>query len=270
MLWNRGSIMHTKLSKPPVTYVLAQITFSSVEDIASYVPQLQDKIRENFPHYQEVNIQTVQLRGGQQPITTTLIQWHFMDKEKHTGIILDKQTITIHTSRYDQFQPLLDSFETVVTRFNEVLNISLFTRLGLRYINLIEDGLTKMSAGLQGFQLTGNGFKENQFLARTETTQRSQEGVVKVQVTRIGDKQVVGNIQSSFVPQDLVSTARLLSFKHHREPQQGFLVLDVDHVNNDQGDFDITKILERFHHLQDAVYQAFRQAVGKENLKNWK
>ncbi len=262
--------MHPKLSKPPVTYVLAQIKFSIIENIASYIPQLQDKIRDIFPHYQEVNVQTVQLRGGQQPLNAAILtQWHFIDKEKYTGIILDKQSITIHTSRYEQFQPLLNILEQVVTRFHKILKLVLFTQLGLRYINCIEDGLDNMDPGLLGFQLTDGEFRKNQFLMKTEITQLSQEGVVKIQATHVGDKKVIGSMQNILVPPDLASIANLLSFKPHSEPQQGFLILDLDHFSSIQGDFDIKEILNRLHRLQEVVYRVFCQAVGKTNLQAW-
>jgi|GEM_PF-2557989 uncharacterized protein (TIGR04255 family) len=261
--------MHPKLSKAPVTYVLAQIKFSSIEDIANRIPALQDKIRGDFPHYQQVNIQSIQLREGQQPAATTLIQWHFLDKEKQTGIILDKQTLTIQTSCYEQFQPLLNRFKAVASQFHEILKFSLFTRLGLRYINLIEDGLTKLDPGLQGFQLANNDFDKNQFLTKTETTQRSQAGVLKVQATRFSDKKVIGDIQNIFVPLELADTAKLLSFNGREEPGRAFLLLDLDHFHVGQGDFDIEVIGSRFCELQKMLYQGFCQAVGKENLTAW-
>lgn len=262
--------MHPKLSKPPVTYILAQIKFSNIEGIGGRIPELQDKIRGTFPHYQKVNIQSIQLRDGQQPNVVVFTQWHFMDKEKQVGIILDKETLTIHTSRYEQFQPLLDSFEKVAVQFHEVLNFSLSTRLGLRYINLIEDGLTEIHTGLQGFQLRDNGFDDKQFLTRTETTQRSHEGIIKVQVTRIADKKVIEGMQNVFVPLDLADMAKLLSFDHRKGPKKEFLLLDIDHFNNDQHNFDVKEILKRFNKLQELIYQAFCQAVGPANLDKWK
>jgi uncharacterized protein (TIGR04255 family) len=262
--------MHNKLSKPPVTYVLAQVKISSIEKMKDYVPQLQDKIRSLFPHHQEMNISIIQWKEGQ-PTSSTLKQWHFMDKEKRVGIVLDKQNIVIHTSDYEQFAPLLESFETVLTEFNEILDISLFTRLGLRYINLIDDGLSHIDRGLQGFRLEDNEFKEDQFLARSETTQINEEGVVKIQATHIGDKKITDGIQNIFVPPDLSDVANVLSFKKHkdREPKGEFLILDIDHFSKEQGDFDVSEISAYFHKLQETIYRVFCQAVGKENLASW-
>jgi uncharacterized protein (TIGR04255 family) len=263
--------MHPKLSKPPVTYVLAQVKFSNIENIESRIPELQEKIRNSFPHYQKVNIQAIQLTEGQQANFASLNQWHFMDKEKHTGIILDNQTLTIHTSCYEQFQSLQGSFKKVVTQFHETLDFSLFTRLGLRYINIINKGdISAINSGLQGFQLVDNGFVKNQFLTKTEANQRSKVGFIKVQATRIANKTVIAGIQNVFVSPELAGIAKLLSFNHYKEPEGEFLVLDLDHFNNDQGDFDTEEILKRLDQLQELIYQAFCQAVGKTNLEKWR
>lgn len=261
--------MHEKLSKSPIVYVLAQVRFSNIENIEYYIPQLQDKIRTTFPHYQKINIQAIQLREGQPPNSSTLTQWHFMDKEKYIGIILDGRSIAIHTSRYDQFTPLLKSFVTVLTQFNKILEISLCTRLGLRYINLIENGLSNINQGLQGFQLSGDDFSKNKFFSKMETTQLSNDGIIKVQALHFGEKQVIGETQNIFVPSDVSDSANMLSFKNHKEPDNNFLILDVDHFNEDQRDFNVLEISSGFTRLQEAVYQAFCQAAGNENLKNW-
>lgn len=269
---SRGNIMHTKLSKPPVRYVLAQVKFSNIEAIAKYTDELQDTVRDLFPHFQQVDIQSIQLTENQQSnVTTTVSQWHFINKEKNTGIILDKQSLTIHSSCYEQIQPFLDTFKRVSNQFNKILNITLFTQLGLRYINLIENGLIELDKGLQGFQLKKDGFKENEFLTKTETVQRSQEGVIRVRATRVKDKALInGDIQRIVMPPDLLTTSELLSFEHYSEPSDDFLVLDTDHINGTQGDFDIADILDRFYKLQAVSYEAFCQAVGAKNLAQWR
>lgn len=261
--------MHPKLSKSPLTYVLIQVKFTSVENIEEYTPKLQDKIRGLFPHFQPVNYQGVQFKAGQAVNAGTFKQWHFLDKAKQTGIVLDKESLTIQTSRYDQFQPLLEKFKCVLVKFHEVVEFTLFTRLGLRYINLIEEGIADLNPALQGFQLTGHAFKENQFLTKTDTTQYSQEGVMKIQATHIGDKQVIGNAQNIFIPPDLAEIGKQLAFDEHNKPNGDFLLLDLDHFNADQDDFDVNTILDRLQGLHEVIYQSFCQAIGKKNLTNW-
>lgn len=262
--------MNPKLSKQPVTYVLAQIKFTSIENIAEYVSKLQDSIRERFPHFQDVSMSAIQFKENSVASPMTWVQWHFIDKEKQTGIILDKQSIAIHTTDYTQYHSLISSFGKVIEQFYAILNISLFTRLGLRYINLIEEGLSDINSGLKGFQLSGTEFNEQkQYISQTQTTQQSQKGHVKIQATHVGNKELLGD-NKFLLPFDLIDTVKVLSFKNLKEPQNDFLILDIDHFNNEQGDFEIKEILNQFDQLHETAYQVFCQAVGTTNLQNWK
>jgi len=261
--------MHQKLSKSPITYVLAQVRFSTIQSIGDYIPKLQDEIRSFFPHFQKVNLQAIQLREDQQPISSVFNQWHFIDKDRQTGIILDNHSITIHTNQYSQFKPLIENLEKVLTRFNEILKIVLFTRIGLRYINLIENGLDNIDIGLRGFQLKATNFEIDKFLTKTETTQLSNLGIIKIQATHVGNKEIISGTKNLYVPPDLVDAASVLTFQNYKVPDKDFLILDLDHFNEQQGDFDIDEILHNFKEFQEIIYQVFCNAVGEQNLKNW-
>ena len=120
--------MHTKLSKAPVTYVLAQVRFSNIQTISEYIPAFQDKIRGLFPYFQEITLQKMQGSQLQQVIATAtqqktlgpqfqqviaiVTQWHFLDKNKalinqnHETIISNEAlaalTLFIATSKSDE------------------------------------------------------------------------------------------------------------------------------------------------------------------------
>lgn len=261
--------MHKKLSESPIIYVLGQIRFSNIENISDYIPKLQDVIREAFPHFQKINIQALQFREGQQPSASIFNQWHFMDKDKQSGIILDDRSIAIHTTQYEQFNILLKSLEKTLVLFNEILKIALFTRVGLRYINFIENGLDKLDKSLCGFQLKNSIFEADKFLTKTETTQLSKHGIIKIQATHIGNKEIIAGNKNYFIPPDLADIASVLNFQSPKEPEKDFLLLDLDHFNEQQGDFDVQEILSRLDSLQDILYLAFCSAAGQENLTAW-
>ncbi|MBY0545542.1 MAG: TIGR04255 family protein [Gammaproteobacteria bacterium] len=261
--------MHLKLSSSPLRYVLAQIKFTSIENIAEYVPKLQDKIRRDFPHFQEVKIQSVQLKEAQALSAGTLVLWHFMDKDRHVGIILDKQSIVIHTSDYQDCETLLKRWGRVLTCFHEILNISLITQSGLRYINIIENDYTNIDPRLQGFHLKGDVFAAGDFLSRTEMTQKSDQGLIKIQTARASNKKLLGDFKEIFLPLDLLDIGGMLSFEHYKVLNNEFLLLDVDHFKQENADFEMTTVMDSFRQLHEGAYQAFVQAVGSENLKRW-
>jgi uncharacterized protein (TIGR04255 family) len=263
--------MHEKLSKSPITYVLAQVRFTNIESMEKYIPELQEIIRQQFPIFKKITIQAIDLRDRK---FSDIIQWHFMDENSVTGILLDGTSISIHTSKYDNFLKLQKQFDNVLTEFNKILNISLCVRLGLRYINLIESNLDKyIQPELLGFHLKDTThFEKNKFLARTELIQKSKIGIVKIKSTHMGDNEVTDERENIFVPSDMINIADLLSFKHHKKPSKDFSIIDIDHFyeKNEKFEvFDVKEIINDLTRIQDASYNAFTAAVTPRALKDW-
>lgn len=264
--------MHEKLSNSPITYVLIQIRFTNIESIEKYVPELQESIRQEFPFFKKITIQAIDLRDSQQPRVSVVNQWHFMDKDSVTGIILDGASVSIHTSKYDDFVKLQNQLERVLVEFNKILKISLYVRLGLRYINLVKSHLDiYVQPELLGFHLQKESqFEKKNFLVKTELTQESKSGVIKVKSAHIGDKKITSIGQNLFVPVDVANTVHYLSFDHHEKPTNEFLLLDIDHFDAKSGKFDVKEIIKNLTKLQDAIYSAFCSAVTPKALEDWK
>jgi uncharacterized protein (TIGR04255 family) len=254
-----------KLSNSPLTYVLAQIRISSVEEISSYVPKLQEAIRKEFPIYKKVDIQTVELKNEAAPNIQTSTQWHFKDKESLVGIIVDRQAITIHTSKYNGFDAFNLQIKKILERFNKILEISLSTRVGLRYINIIQSNLKKyVHSSLLGFYEEA----DDNFLANVETTHKTEEGFIKVRAIHPRNATVIH--QEKLVPPNLITSADQLSFKHYGEVNKEYIMLDIDNFHQKQRDFNVIDITKTLSKLHERIYKTFCVAVTKEALKNWK
>lgn len=262
--------MHKILSKSPITYVFAQVRFTSIESISKYIPEIQDKIRNDFPQFKEVTIYAIEVRDEQQPIPSTIKQWHFVDKDSVMGIILDGKSISIHTSKYVQFEVLSKKLEKVLKKVNEILHISLLERLGVRYINIIESNLSNfIKEGLLGFYLKGEQFDQNRYIINTDLTQKSDKGLIRVKSACVGDKEIIVGVKNILVPPDLAEAASFLSFTHLKQPTGKFLMLDIDHYEDKKEDFNIEKVMFGLKDLQDAAYYAFQESVTSEALKSW-
>jgi len=261
--------MHEKLSKSPITYVLAQVRFTNIESMEKYIPDLQEIIRQQFPIFKKITIPVIDLRDRK---FSDIIQWHFMDENSVTGILLDGTSISFHTSKYDDFLKLQKQFEHVLTKFNKILKISLCVRLGLRYINLIKSNLdTYVQPELLGFHLKDiTHFEKNKFLARTELIQESKIGVIKIKSTHIGSNEVTTAGENLFVPSDMVNIADHLSFGHHEKPTKDFSIIDIDHFYEKNEKFDVKEIINDLTRIQDAIYVAFTAAVMPIALTDWK
>lgn len=253
-----------KLRKSPLTYVLAQVRISQIESIADYVPKIQEVVRKDFPIYQEVNIQTIEIKDKTDSNIRTSLQWHFKDKESWTGIILDKQTITIHTSKYNGFDELNSKIENILDKFNKILDVSLSVRIGLRYINIIQSDIKEyMQPSLLGFYEK----EDDNFLTSVDTTRKTEDGFIKIRA--IHPKNVAFIHPGKMVPPDLVSSADQLSFKHYKDINDEYVILDIDNFYQKQLDFDVAKTTKVFSTLHKKIYETFCLAVTKKALKAW-
>lgn len=252
--------MHKKLSKTPITYVLAQVNFTNVEAIEKFIPDLQESIRQSFPNFKKLIVQSDQF------------QWHFIDKASVTGIFLNSASITIHTSKYTQFEVFLRQFRDVLEEFSKILNISLLSRIGLRYINLIQGDLNQyVHSGFLGFHLEDDKyFEPNRFLINTRLTEESKCGIIQIQSALVSDKGVI-NSTNLFVNSELAGVASHLSFSHRQEPSGKFLILDLDHFRSNfiAETFEVNTVIDQLKNLQEVLYQAFCAAITEKALTDW-
>ena len=263
---------HQTLSKSPITYFLAKINFSNIEAIEKYIPELQENIRRLFPDFKKVSVQFIDIKMNQQPSLSTRTQWHFINKESTTGVLLDNSSVAIHTSQYTQFEQILGELKYVLEEFNKILRISLLTRIGLRYINLIQGDLNRyVNPGLLGFYLKDNEyFHCNKFIINTTLNEETKYGIIKIQSGLVSNKEIINKTNNIFIPSDLMEVANYLSFNHHKQPEEDFLVLDLDHFSNNKEDFQINTIIDQLKNLQEALYRAFCTAVKPKALEDWR
>jgi uncharacterized protein (TIGR04255 family) len=264
--------MHKKLSKPPLTYVLAQVKISAIENIKQYIPKLQDSIRKKFPIFDRIEIQNVEIKPSSKsytPYTYSTRQWNFKDKKSLTGIVLDSGTINIHTSKYEGFDEFMKQVEYVLAEFNKRLDIDLFTRIGLRYINIIDSNIDKnIQKNLLGFQSETHG---DQFLSKTETIQKTGNVYIKLRATHTGSNKIISNIDNKLVPPDLAANAGNLLFEHYKMPKDRYVMLDIDSFNDDlePADFDVESIKTKIYKLHNNIYEVFSKAITSNAKKEW-
>lgn len=264
--------MHEKLKHPPVTYVLAQVKFSNIESIERYVAELQEEIRGEFPLFNKIKVDMVQIHPNVSPIASSTINWHFMDKASVLGVLLDNNSITIHTSKYLDFTSLSEQFEDVLTRFNKKLKIAVSTRIGLRYVNLIPSNVINLvKPELLGLCDKNNpALSLDKFFSKTEVTQESNLGTMNIKSLYFANKEIMKGIINSKVTPELSQLAQFLSFAHHKEVVGESLILDIDHFQIKNTDFSVKNIISQLKDLQEVIYQMFcfavtNNAIGKFN-----
>jgi len=262
--------MLERLSYSPLTYVLMQVKISDIPHLREeYIPKIHNSIRKEFPFKEEKKFNTIQI--GQQGSQTNfelkpLEQWHFIDKPRTTGIVIDSNSIMLHTTAYETFGQLMSLAKEILKKLNKVMEISLYTRIGLRYINLIQSSIeTHVNQKFLGFYIPELG---KNYKIKTETSQEAGEKTVLRTCTV---REYSSNVSAiPYVPMELTS-ANSLSFEHQNLPKSGeYLILDFDCFSNNTSDFKTVDIEKCLIQLHKNIQIAFQSSVTKEALSAWR
>ncbi len=130
------------LSNGPLAVVLIQIKFSSIINIAKYIPDIQDQLRKkSYPLYDVLKGESIQT-GPHGEINKSIIeQWVFSSDDYTKNIIIDSEKITyqVFGCREYAYDSFITEFLSIVESFDLIVDISSITRVGLRYINAIHE-----------------------------------------------------------------------------------------------------------------------------------
>lgn len=129
--------------KNPLVEVIGQLQFPSILRISQQPPaEFQDRIRDDYPVFEfssgnqlPLEISNImQQLGSPLAINQTYI---FKSEDSTWQIVLNQNSITLSTIRYDRYEKFKKKFKDVISIFEEIYNPSFYSRVGLRYRNLI-------------------------------------------------------------------------------------------------------------------------------------
>lgn len=126
----------------PLVEVVCQLTFPPILKISHQQPvEFQDEIRFQYPHFETTKAQVpaeileiVQQFGL--PVQND-IAYSFKSEDKKWNISITKDFIAINTSSYERYEQFKQRFEEALEIFERIYKPSFYTRVGLRYQDLI-------------------------------------------------------------------------------------------------------------------------------------
>lgn len=135
-------------NKNPLTEVICQLSFPAILLIDSEVPALfQGKIQEEYPIYQEAQGANLKLNFPQelaQVVGNTLslksgrATYQFISADKKWRVTLTRESFSVSTIEYKRWEDFKRHLEIAFAAFVEVYKPPFFTRVGLRYQDLIQ------------------------------------------------------------------------------------------------------------------------------------
>lgn len=136
--------------KNPLKQVICQIRYPAILKIDVGLPaDFQEIIRKEFPIYQENNeISNLQLpENVMQAVPKEMLEmlggagnrrFQFKTQDGNWGITLTKDFIALETSNYSNWEEYRKYLEIALNAFVKIYEPSFLTRIGLRYVNVID------------------------------------------------------------------------------------------------------------------------------------
>ena len=133
-------------TKTPLDLVVCQLNFPTILSVSASPPSsFQDRIRDDYPLYQPQQISsfgvTFDLSMQQvvppQPQQNSILH-QFFTLDKDYILSLSNNDIKLETSKYSHWEDFISRFEKILSIFEEIYRPAVYTRIGLRYINIIK------------------------------------------------------------------------------------------------------------------------------------
>lgn len=264
--------MGQKMKFAPVYFTIAQARFNPILSLDSFVPQIQEKLRNaGFPDFQKATLTTLNIPPAsiqpdqslpQSPLSQTA-RYIFGDMDRTSIFLLDPNAFSLQTTHYDVFETLSSSFKTGLQAVEEAVSLSYTDRIGLRYLDAVfpkpEETLRDyLCPGLLGLT---EKFKDHGL------TYAFSENLASVQGINVRLRVIIQDGKIGFPPDLVPLTLRL--DEGFAELQGRHAIMDTDGWSESREKFTLENVAEQLRRIHEEIDKAFRASVTEKALRVW-
>lgn len=263
--------MSERLEQAPVYFALAQVAFSPVMSIGTFVPAIQESMRRNgYPEFQQGQI--MQVRIGEDSVEAPSLEskplWFFMDEDQTKNYVLTADSLTFQTTHYDTHTTFIPEVLSGLHRVHSVAGLSAVKRLGMRYLDAIQPSPGEtvtdyLVDGLQGVVVADqlvSGTTELVYQRHLEHIGTSSRVVIKVH-------RAEGSIG---FPMGLDPSGLLLQARFSDWGPGSHAVIDTDHYVEHSFPVESEVLSPVLEDLHQSVAEVFRACATPHALRRWR
>lgn len=129
-----------QLPSAPLAYVLAEVRFAAIVDLAKRATETHDVIRERFPRAEAITgfsfSANIQPAGGF-GVPGAIQFYTFTNLARTAAVMLSSSGLSYSVTEYQTYQAFQDELAWLFSSLKQVLEKDLVERCGLRYIDVI-------------------------------------------------------------------------------------------------------------------------------------
>ena len=252
------TIEEIHLPRAPLVHVVAQVVFPlqlelrTEAGLARFATALKDTYPVLHPE-QPLGLALGTDNQVSQPVLNDVI-WRLQDREKKWRVSVSPTFVALDTSSYISRTDFLERLKFVLDSLSSVVDPILVERIGIRYIDRIDDpALFGRISELVRPELLGG-------LSVPTTDEVQLEQTISQSVFSLNDHKLLvrwAMLPPNVTPDPLVGQVDRQSW-----------VLDVDSVSQVQSRFETEQIISRISEFAAEIYKFFRWAVTSELLSH--
>ncbi|MEZ9008671.1 TIGR04255 family protein [Vibrio sp. 10N.247.311.59] len=245
-----------KLENHPLVCALIEVRFSSVLNLEQYIPQIQDKVRSDYPRFERDSEQAINVAQSGISVETTH-KYVFSTKDKMSHFQLTPDRLVFMTKDYDRFEGFAERCQMLLSVITETINPALYSRLGLRFSDCIKSSTPDNDASLMELFNTNSVFFAPELSNLGLKASHRTETALQVNDSMLVIRSVTG--MTSMIAFEELMQQKYAELKPDNEKSVRVL-LDFDHFWQDdenQKDFNVDAIVSSLHMLHETSRQAF-------------
>jgi uncharacterized protein (TIGR04255 family) len=146
MTWTLQPQAHRVFERNPLVAVIVELRFHPILRIPEKVAAFQDRVRGTFPAFEQASRQMVNL--GPAPVEVHFENFFTFARADGTSLLtLSKSSLSLESRRHERREQLLSEVVTGLDALLETFGAVSPTRLGLRYVNVIDRDLVAKDLG---------------------------------------------------------------------------------------------------------------------------
>jgi len=251
MTWRLSKAeQHGVFQRNSLLSVTVELRFHPILKISNgqYVPDFQDRVRDSFPIYSEGKVQTINFQPPDTVETQEEKQFHFKKPDEKTSITLGVSKLILESRHHESHENILNDFNLALSALLEVYGKIKNTRLGMRYINLIERERIQndLNREVEWRDLIHSSYLE-----------------MPASVATLEGTKFYSEINSPIEGGALTLRYGLLNTSEDKKLR---FVFDLDRYLDEE--FPLQSIMEKLRSFADDIYALFETMIGPE-LKQW-
>jgi uncharacterized protein (TIGR04255 family) len=147
MTWNVAAQTHKVFRRNPLVAVIVELRFFPILKLADKVADFQDQIRGTFPAFQDVTRQLVDLEPSRPIGVRNERLFSFAKVDDSSTLSLSTSSLAVESRRHERRQHFINDAAAGINALSKVCEPVVPTRLGLRYVNIIDKEAIEQDLG---------------------------------------------------------------------------------------------------------------------------